>query len=812
LAEYGLRRHLSDAFTRARRAEKLATLGLLFVLLMAATAGVTSALKGPDWASLWRGLLFGLLVGWVLAIFRQPARRVAWIALAIGLIYTLLFVGGLAGKVLAAAAELFRLASHIATSPKGAGDDLTSLVHLLQELFASTGVIIERVQAWVMALVTSQPTFDPVAAALVWSLLVWIVAAWAGWVIEACRNALLAALPAILLSVGTLSYARRISTVLYLMLGVTLLLLATVQHDRREQGWDESGVAYPARKGRQIGNVAIIAATALVLFSVFASSISFQRIAAWVSEQRRPAAQQSGGLGKSLGIVPGSTSAPDVFEAVRRPGLPRDLLIKSGPELSERVVMTVAVEDLLSISQGGQPLPLYWRSFTYDVYTGRGWRSSETEQSIYQANQPLQSDHTPHHILIQQVVRPVGGGGGFVYAAGAPVTVNLQSEAAWRSPGDLFGIRIDSAVPYDARSLIPVADERTLRAAGQKYPDWVRQRFLALPPEVPGQVKALAIDLTASEPTPYDRARAIERYLRTIPYTLDVSRPPLDRDVVDFFLFDLRQGYCDYYASAMVVLARAAGVPARLAIGYASGTYNLKSKRFVVTEADAHSWVEVYFPNIGWVPFEPTAARPPLERSQRPRPEVPHGMASSEETPGVEQTKSMPWGWLLSLGGLALAGILGVVWAAWDGIRLHRLSEQAAAVEVYRRMRRYGTLLAVALEPGDTPYEFAASLSARLQELARQGVSPAFRLRLVREVHSIIDGIVHASYRPSQPQVAQDSHVLYQWQALRWRLRLMWILKSWESLRHRFQGRSAGVSGQSSAGLNRRSSRDGVQR
>jgi hypothetical protein len=797
LAEYGLRRRLSDAFTRARRAEKLAALALLLILLTAATAGVTTALRGPDWASLWRSLLFGLLIGWVLAIFRQPARRAAWIAVAIGLIYTLLFTGGLVGKVLAVAAELVRLASRIVTSPKGGGVDLTSLAHLLQELSASTGVIIERVQAWVMALVTGQPTFDPVAAALVWSVLVWIVAAWAGWVIEARRNALLAVLPAILLSVGTLSYARRASPVLYLMLGATLLLLATVQHDRREQRWDESGVAYPARKGRQIGNVAIIATTALVLLSAFASSISLQRIAAWVSEQKRPAAQQGGGLAKSLGIIP-ATASPDVFEAVRRPGLPRDLLIESGPELSEHVVMTVVVKDLLSISQGGQPLPLYWRSFTYDVYTGRGWRSSETEQSIYQANQPLQSDHAPHHILIQQVVRPVGGGDGFVYAAGEPVAVNLQNDAAWRSPGDLFGIRIDSTIPYEARSLIPVADESTLRAAGQKYPDWVRQRFLALPPEVPGRVKALAIDLTASEPTPYDRARAIERYLRTIPYTLDISRPPLDRDVVDFFLFDLRQGYCDYYASAMVVLARAAGVPARLAIGYASGTYNLKSKRFVVTEADAHSWVEVYFPNIGWVPFEPTAARPALERLQRPAPEVPHGMASSEETPGAERTKSMLWGWLLPLGGLALAGTLGAAWAAFDEIRLRHLSEQAAAGEIYRRMRRYGALLAVALEPGDTPYEFAASLSARLQELPHQGVGLASgSLRTIQKVHSIAEEIVRANYRPSPPKAAQDSDILRQWQALRWWLRLMWILISWKSLRDRFKGRLAGFNEQS---------------
>jgi transglutaminase-like putative cysteine protease len=119
--------------------------------------------------------------------------------------------------------------------------------------------------------------------------------------------------------------------------------------------------------------------------------------------------------------------------------------------------------------------------------------------------------------------------------------------------------------------------------------------------------------LTSAEPTPYDRARAIEQYLRTFPYSLDVPHPPPDQDLVDYFLNDLRKGYCDYYASAMVVLARAAGIPARLAIGYANGTYDLNSRRFLVTEADAHSWVEVFFPNIGWVAFEPTAGRPALE-------------------------------------------------------------------------------------------------------------------------------------------------------------------------------------------------------
>lgn len=780
------------------RAEKLTALLLLFILLTAAIVGVTSVLLSPDWASLWKALIFGLLVGWLLAIFQQSGLRAAGFAVALALIYTLLFTAGLGEKVTTVVAELIRLASRIVTSPPNTEADLTSLAPSLQALSASTGVIIERVRTWVVALLTGQPSFDPVAAALVWSMLVWFIAAWAGWVVEARKNALLAALPAILLSVGILSYARRATFVLYVILGATLLLLATVQHDERERGWDRSGVAYPVWKGRQIGSTALIAAVALVLLSALVSSISFRRIADWMSVRNRAPMQQDGDLAKSLGIVSNVTATPDVFEAVRHPGLPRDHLIGSGPELSKRVVMTVAINELQPIYRGGQSLPLYWRSFTYDVYTGRGWRSSETEQSLYQANQLMQSNQAPDRILVQQVVRPIENKGGTLYVAGEPVVVNFRSEVAWRSPGDLFGIQMDSAGPYEARSLIPVIDERTLRAAGQRYPDWVRKRFLALPPDVPNRVKELAIELTASEPTPYDRARAIERYLRTIPYTLDVSRPLVSQDLVDFFLFDLQQGYCDYYASAMVVLSRAAGVPARLAIGYASGKYNLNSNRFVVTEADAHSWVEVYFPNVGWVPFEPTAARPSLEMLQGPTAEEPHDLASFQEAPGVNQTKSSSWIWLIPVGGLALVGTLGAVWVAFDRIRLRRLSQPAAALEVYRRMRRYGALLAVALEPGDTPYEFASSLSVRLQDLMRHGVGPAFGLPVIQEVHSVTKEIVLAIYRPYRLEVAHDSYILHQWQVLRWRLLLMWILKSLKSLRDRSKRRLAGDTGQSS--------------
>ncbi len=782
MAAHGLNHNLSEAFARAKQGETLVALGLLLILWTAAIAGITITLAGQDWGTLWRSLLLGLLIGWALAIFRQSLWRTVLAVVLVGLLYVLLFPGGMIGKVMEAASAFVHMPPGTWISLKGGRVDLSPLAGLLQELSAATGIVMMRVRVWLAALVSGQPAFDPVAAALVWNALVWLGAAWAGWIVEARRNALLAALPAVLLSVETLAYGWRMSFVVYLMLGSLLLLLAVVQQGQRQQLWNTTRVAFPVEKGRQIVFTALLATAALVLFSAFASSLSSQRIQNWIDRFREPSPQQDDSLAISLGIIPGKTASPDAFTAVRSPGLPEDHLIGAGPELSQRVVMTVSVRNLASLAQGGGPLPLYWRAFTYDDYTGNGWRSSSTEQSTVRPGQSLQTEHFPHRVVVQQQVRPVENLGGVVYAAGEPVTVNLGSEAAWRSRGDLFGMRVESSVPYEVGSLIPIVDEGILRAAGQQYPDWVRQRYLALPAEVPDRVRTLAIELTATEPTPYDRARAIQSYLRTFPYTLDVSRPPLNRDVVDYFLFDLKKGYCDYYASSMVVLARAAGIPAQLVIGYATGTYNLNAKRFVVTEADAHSWVEVYFPNIGWVPFEPTASRPSLERTGITGPETTPGQDSSPTvllTPGLHP---LPWR-ALSLG-LLLVGLLGAAWMALKEFRLRQLPRPLAAAEVYRRIRWYGTRLSVTAQPGETPFEYAASLSARLRKLAERGGRRTLAEQLVQEIGAIMDGIVRTNYSPVPPG---DIPLLRQWRVLRWRLRWLWMLQRLNAFLVRFR-------------------------
>ena len=769
MAEHGL----NIPVRRTLSLSKVLILLILFSLLTTAIAGLAAALRGPDLATLWLGLLTSLLLAWGLAYIRQPAFRAILFLTLMGCLYLLLLPGGLASKLVLLISGAIRWLLGLTPYYHGGKTDASQLASLLLDFDNTAAILVQRSQAWIKALSSGNPIFDPLAANLMWNGVVWIVASWAGWMLETFGNAFLAVLPTLLLSLGTLSSGQRMVPGLYLLLGLTLLLLGAEMHERRQREWNADGSAYPAHKGRQIINSALLITVMLVLLSAGLSSLSAERIRHWMDELRKPVPQQKSNLAQSLGIVPAGTIPPDPFKAARSPGLPRDHLIGSGPELSSRVVMSVKVADLTNLSQGGQPLPLYWRGFTYDIYTGQGWSSSETSSSPIAINAAMEADHATNHLLIQENFSPVEDLGGTIYASGEPVRVNIPSQIAWRSPGDLFGLQSETASTYEVFSLIPIVDAEELRRAGEIYPDWVVKRFLSLPPEVPERVKSLALRLTASALTPYDRAVAIENYLRSYPYTLNVPFPPPEQDVTDYFLFDLKKGYCDYFATAMVVLARAAGIPARLAIGYAPGTYNLNSKRFIVTEADAHSWAEVYFPEIGWVPMEATPSRPVLDRSQPlPTETTPADILPNQPSGRVHKNTNF-WSSVPEVL-VGLLALLGIAWIGLDEYRLRQLLGLPAAVEVYRRLRQHAYRLGIHTEPGATPYEFSQALRTEFGELNVRGLQAFIKSDLQEDVQNFIGEIVIASFRAPSSSVAG---LASQWQRLRWKLWLVWILK-----------------------------------
>jgi hypothetical protein len=183
--------------------------------------------------------------------------------------------------------------------------------------------------------------------------------------------------------------------------------------------------------------------------------------------------------------------------------------------------------------------------------------------------------------------------------------LNLDETGSLHNPQNL-------SVPfaYDVLSDTGLPAARELRSASTQYPEEVRLVYLRLPHTIDPRVHELAHTLTASAGNNYDRAAALQSYLRNnFQYTLD---PPAiePEDPVGSFLFRSKSGYCEYFAAAMAVMLRTLDIPSRLVNGFQTGTYNRIGKDFVVRARDAHSWVEVYFTGYGWIPFDPTPADP----------------------------------------------------------------------------------------------------------------------------------------------------------------------------------------------------------
>jgi hypothetical protein len=258
-----------------------------------------------------------------------------------------------------------------------------------------------------------------------------------------------------------------------------------------------------------------------------------------------------------------------------------------------------------------------------------------------------------------------------------------------------------------------------MRNAGTDYPAEVTTAYLQLPNALPQRVRELAKRIVGDAVTPYDMAGRIQDYLRiTYAYKLDVPPPPPGRDAVDYFLFEAPGGFCTYYASAMVVMLRADGVPARVATGFAMGEYDYTHNAYRVPLAASHAWVEVYFPHLGWVEFEPTASL-----STFPRRDDSGTLVSTLVNPnGTDQSKGGIGAGitylvlLIGLGGLALFLMTQAARGRFAGGPSQASSRQSTAL--YRQMRLALALAGLRAPPSATPDEFLAACAAPLEKRA----------------------------------------------------------------------------------------------
>jgi transglutaminase-like putative cysteine protease len=691
------------------------------------------------------------------------------------------------------------LREHVASAPLRAATQAPPL-----DAFAAQGSALthfgERLAWWVKGLVTGAGVPDNLVLVALVCLLAWGLAAWAGWWLARHGKPFVALLPSFVLLIIQVYWAPNGIWTLLLFLGALTMLVALLYLARQMADWESHGVDYSPEirldtriAGLAVTMLVVILAPALPFLTSSDLSTAFWRLVEGPYrsvEQRVSPSFASVRPGRSLippgGIAPG--------------GLPRAHLLGGRPELGQTLALRVRVRS---------PKPdehLYWRGQTFARYTGRGWEEDQETivRAEFAAGEPWSPDASSasRHPVLASVTASEAQRTMF-FAAGEPVSADRPYWVELRGAGEMVSLGAAGRPgQYTIVSSVPDVDAAALRAAGMDYPPQISESYLQLPPDLPPELIAYATEVTASAPhTPYDRAVAIEAALRRLPYTLDVPAPPANRELTSWFLFDLQQGYCDYFATAMVVLARLTGIPARLAVGYTMGQFDPQRGDYLVTELNAHSWPEIYFPEYGWIPFEPTSALAAPERTESTyvppdwAERMPQELASQmgELRAAATENASSQRRWLVarSISGTA-CGLLLCLYAAallWpltgrarSPIQPGPEGELGAA---YDRLLRWGGRLGRPPRPADTPREYAvalASVAAAAAAGARLSRRAAFEAADVVQVAAaaLVADYEAALYAPnalldlSSNVPAADTG---QWAGLWGALRRLWLAR-----------------------------------
>jgi protein-glutamine gamma-glutamyltransferase len=267
---------------------------------------------------------------------------------------------------------------------------------------------------------------------------------------------------------------------------------------------------------------------------------------------------------------------------------------------------------------------LHWRGVALSVFDGNSWsnpreqlllpRQPDNSFRIPPANPPLRpfvfaSLERERLIHYRVLMEPIGTNVFFL----APWARSLRGDyrmLAADSVGAVYDLDSRHGIGrYEAESDIMAAPPAELRRAGRNYPEQIQATYLSLPALDP-RVPRLAAEVTSSASNDFDKAAALENHLRTrFGYTLQLPRSHV-KDPIANFLFERKQGHCEYFASALAVMLRTLGIPSRVVNGFRSDEFNDLTANYVVRAKDAHSWVEAYFPGYGWQTFDPTPAGP----------------------------------------------------------------------------------------------------------------------------------------------------------------------------------------------------------
>lgn len=415
--------------------------------------------------------------------------------------------------------------------------------------------------------------------------------------------------------------------------------------------------------------------------------------------------------------------------------------------------------------------PVYLRGNIKDTYTGDKWTKSVTSPRRIKDSEEIvelfgDMKSVGQYKTINVTVYPRLISTTSIFNVWMPQKVDVaDNNYLYDMDGEVYLLQESSNLKneYNVISSVPVVYSDDLRKSQSTKNTYDMSRYLTLPEDLPERVKKLASDITLKYENDYDRAVAIQNYLRnTYPYTLNTKSLPEGRDFVDYFLFEEKKGYCTYFASAMAVMSRAVSIPSRYVEGLVldekdkdeDGIYTVMSNR-------AHAWVELYFDGFGWVRFEPTSSYQ-IANYERPgqnqeiayanaegsdKPHIPQiDSRDIKETDGRENGKSsmgkLPWG--VMAGALILSAIgiriLVKIYKIRRSIqKAERLDGKESAMQYFSILEEKLALAGIQRNTGETPGEFGERIKPMLTPYGIDGASIVKSFERVRFGNAIMD-------------------------------------------------------------------------
>jgi len=597
-------------------------------------------------------------------------------------------------------------------------------------------------------------------------LVIWLAVSATAWLLLRTRNGLVGSLPVLWL-LGTIQfYGSGQRFPLAVALALALALHFWLDHRTLEESWQARKIDYSP--GLVLDRTLTAAGLILLILLVglFIPPVSVNSLAWRVYEVMQPVYQPMEDLSEQM--FPELERRSGLRFGRIGSGLPNRFLLDGGAELSQIVVMWVSTNEGGSGGPDVVPPRVYLRKATFSIYDGSGWenppgleRHPEDANSDWQPVEFVETKRQGRKELVQRIT--TSSPTALLYAAGEAKAVLTDYSVQARSPDDLVALWVQAAPVsrYDVVSSVPAVSEQTL----QNTPGWSESRplppelavHLALPNTVTDRTRQLAGELAAGRTSSYDVAAAIEGYLRGYPYDLDVPGPPDGVDVADFFLFDLTRGYCDYYATAFATLARLNGLPTRFATGYITAFWDWERGEWTVTEAEAHSWPEVYFPDLGWIPFEPTAGRPSLQRTGLPTIESRPFVPAPVEPELIDEVPTDGWNWQMLFW---LLPVIGLLWAliAWLD-RRDPDDPWVALVGWGRRLGRGPT-------PVETELEYGRGLVEHLDD-EEYAVEAERQRRITGNVLGLSQAVSESRYGTGQFSALAARRATARWKAIR---------------------------------------------